>query len=352
MEISTQEKIKMVYCLGESEGNCFLASRIYAQKYPEARHPHQTAFQRLKNIFEETGSVKEDKRQRVRPVNNEENAFSVLLSITENPHVSTRDLSRQLDISQSTVSKIIRTNKFHPYHIQLLQELNEADFARRNHFCNWALNKITEQHDFFENVLFSDEATFHNNGNINKHNLHYYANENPHFHRSVQNQNRWSLNVWGGIVGGHVVGPHFFGTRLNSAEYLNFLRNILPDLFENLPLGLLGRMWLQHDGSPVHYSAEVRNYLDEEFPNRWIGRGGPVEWPPRSPDLTKIDFFLWGYVKEKVFQTPPNTREDMIERIREAFQSINHQTLSNVSRSFTNRLRLCLQQNGGHFEHL
>ena len=45
-------------------------------------------------------------------------------------------------------------------------------------------------------------------------------------------------------------------------------------------------------------------FLDATFPNRWIGRDGPTPWPPRSPDITPLDFFLWGYVKDKVFSTP------------------------------------------------
>jgi len=45
-------------------------------------------------------------------------------------------------------------------------------------------------------------------------------------------------------------------------------------------------------------------FLDATFSNRWIGREGPTHWPPRSPDITPLDFFLWGYVKDKVFSTP------------------------------------------------
>jgi len=45
-------------------------------------------------------------------------------------------------------------------------------------------------------------------------------------------------------------------------------------------------------------------FLDATFPNRWIGRDGPAPWPPRSPDITTLDFFLRWYVKDKVFTTP------------------------------------------------
>ena len=50
----------------------------------------------------------------------------------------------------------------------------------------------------------------------------------------------------------------------------------------------------QQDDALAHHSREVRAFLDEQLPDRWIGRRGPVEWAPCSPDLTPYDFFLWG----------------------------------------------------------
>ena len=55
----------------------------------------------------------------------------------------------------------------------------------------------------------------------------------------------------------------------------------------------------QQDGAPPHWGSHVRRFLDATFPNRWTGRDGPTPWPPRSPDITPLDFFLWGYVKAK-----------------------------------------------------
>ncbi|KAJ4442536.1 hypothetical protein ANN_04123 [Periplaneta americana] len=55
-----------------------------------------------------------------------------------------------------------------------------------------------------------------------------------------------------------------------------------------------------HDGASPHFDRRVRNRLNATFPDRWIGRGGPVPWPPRSPDLSPLDFFLWGDVKRFV----------------------------------------------------
>ncbi|KAJ4436416.1 hypothetical protein ANN_19049 [Periplaneta americana] len=64
-------------------------------------------------------------------------------------------------------------------------------------------------------------------------------------------------------------------------------------LLEAIPLQLR-QLWFQHDGAPAHYAFAVRNCINERFPYRWIGRSGSVQGPPRSPDLTPMDFFLWG----------------------------------------------------------
>ncbi|XP_056413945.1 membrane cofactor protein-like isoform X7 [Hyla sarda] len=58
---------------------------------------------------------------------------------------------------------------------------------------------------------------------------------------------------------------------------------------------------IQQDGAPPHYGCQVRAFLDEQFPGKWIGHRGPVEWPPRSPDLTTLDFHLWGHLKAIVY---------------------------------------------------
>ena len=74
---------------------------------------------------------------------------------------------------------------------------------------------------------------------------------------------------------------------------------VAPQLEESQP-------WIifQQDFAPLHWVWDVRRCLDATFSNGWIGRDGPIPWPPRSPDITPLDFFLWGYVKNKVFSKP------------------------------------------------
>ena len=56
------------------------------------------------------------------------------------------------------------------------------------------------------------------------------------------------------------------------------------------------------DGTPPHYARTVRQHLHQAFPQRWFGRRGSIEWPSRSPELTPMDFFSGGVVKNKVYE--------------------------------------------------
>ncbi|KAJ4446246.1 hypothetical protein ANN_12940 [Periplaneta americana] len=87
--------------------------------------------------------------------------------------------------------------------------------------------------------------------------------------------------------------------------------DVLPELLEHITLDVRQRMWFQHDGAPSHFAHSVLEQMCTTFPERWIGRGGSVSWPARSPDLTALDF-LCGYVKSLVYETP-ETRKRISE---------------------------------------
>ncbi|XP_073409656.1 COMM domain-containing protein 10 isoform X2 [Dendrobates tinctorius] len=82
-------------------------------------------------------------------------------------------------------------------------------------------------------------------------------------------------------------------------------------------------LYFQQDGALPHYSRVVHEYLDETFPNKWIGRRGPLDWPGCSPDLIPMDFFFWGVLKDKVYSRKPKSVSDLKNYIRDVFQEIN-----------------------------
>jgi len=97
--------------------------------------------------------------------------------INMNPHISTRELQRNLGIPYVTVWRILQKHKFHPYHITSTQDVSENDMRLRRQFCRWTLRMIREDSTFFQYVLFSDEASFHNNGQFNSI-THYWSTYN------------------------------------------------------------------------------------------------------------------------------------------------------------------------------
>ena len=112
---------------------------------------------------------------------------------------------------------------------------------------------------------------------------------------------------------------------------------------EDVPLHVRMDMWMQHDGALPHYALCSRQVLNEIFDGNWIERGDPVAWPPRSPDLTSQDYFLWRFVKERVMAVAPTTPDDMKERIRRACTEIIPQMLAEVRRYFHQQINKCLQ---------
>ncbi|GBO28251.1 hypothetical protein AVEN_44638-1 [Araneus ventricosus] len=136
-----------------------------------------------------------------------------------------------------------------------------------------------------------------------------------HCNNHLLYRNVWAQVTRRGIVNDFLIGPHLLPKRLNGQCYIIFLEQVLPELLQNVPVAIRKRMWFQPDGAPAHFSIDVRNYLNANFGARWIGRGGPVPWPPRSPDLSRLNYFLWEHLKSLVYANPVDSEEDLVARI-------------------------------------
>lgn len=215
------------------------------------------------------------------------------------------------------------------------------------------LAKYREGPEFLNKILWTDESTFKRDGYLNLHNLHEWHVENPHLMREDRSQYQFKVNIRTGILNGRIIGPCELTQNLDGATYLHFLQNDLSNLLEDVPLSIYREMWFQQDGCPAHYARAVRDYLNEEYPDRWIGRSGSILWPPRSPDLNPVDFFYWGCVKEKVYSKPIQNLSELRQKIDAASEEINARNFARlVKRSFVRRCRACIRAGGRQFEHL
>jgi len=154
--------------------------------------------------------------------------------------------------------------------------------------------------------------------------------------------------------GNRLIGPFVFHNSLTGNTYEAFLRNELPGLLEDIPLMVRNQMYFQHDGAPPHYTRHVREYLNESFPNRCLGCGGPVAWARRLPDITPLDYYLWGHMKMLVYETKVESRAALHDHIFTAAEHIrNHpDNVASAIRSLFMHAENCLATGGGHFEQL
>ena len=83
-----------------------------------------------------------------------------------------------------------------------------------------------------------------------------------------------------------------------------------------------------------------------------ISNKSDIQWSPHSPDLNPPDFFLWGYLKDRVYANRPHTINDLKANITHEISQIPRQMRDNVMRNFRKRLQVCLERNGGHLEHV
>ncbi|GFW10732.1 transposable element Tc3 transposase [Trichonephila clavipes] len=97
-------------------------------------------------------------------------------------------------------------------------------------------------------------------------------------------------------------------------------------------------LWFEQDGATCHIAHATIDLLKDTFGNCLISRFGPVNWPPRSCDLTPLDYFLWVYVKSLVYADKPQTLDHLEDNILRVTAVIRPQILENVIENWTSRL--------------
>ena len=154
-----------------------------------------------------------------------------------------------------------------------------------------------------------------------------------------------SLVFWCGMSRRRIIGPIFFDSTITTAAYLeifNTFGNQLHD--EELSIG-----YFQQDGATSHTSHASMAEIQSFFGDRVISKG---LWPPRSPDLTPPDYFLWGYLKGRVYQNKPRNIDALKANITKEIQAVTADVLARTFQNMARRVQSCLDAYGGHFQHM
>jgi hypothetical protein len=181
MNFTANEFSDMHLILGESGNNAALAARTYAVKYPGRRHPSVNAIRRVDDRLRQNlaivptqkGVVPGRPRTRRTPALEE----AIIAAVEANPRTSVRQIARELVVPFKIVKPVIKDEHLHPYHYTKVQAVLPQDYEPRMQHAHWLLER---NDNFLEKVLWTDEALFTRDGVFNRHNEHYYAQENPH----------------------------------------------------------------------------------------------------------------------------------------------------------------------------
>ncbi|KAJ8941024.1 hypothetical protein NQ318_004181 [Aromia moschata] len=180
-------------------------------------------------------------------------------------------------------------------------------------------NRIDSNPSYLTHVCFSYESTFYLNGEVNRSNMRYRSDVNPHVFREGHSQYPEKRKVWAGIMGNHIVGPLFIEGNLNGQQYLDMLEDLIHPLIVEIaeahPDEFTENIVFQQDGAPSPAWC-----TDHHYRNRWIGRKSPTEWPACSPDLTPT------YLKSQVYSTPPQNLADLRQKIIDGCRGISVET--------------------------
>jgi len=135
------------------------------------------------------------------------------------------------------------------------------------------------------------------------------------------------------------------GVKVNGAYYRDVLLN--QHLLPTIKHVSGGYFTFQQDSAPAHRARETIDLLSREAPD-FIS---PQLWPPNSPDLNPVDYQIWSVLEERVYRTRIRDVDHLTTRLIEEWRLFDQQIIDRAIKQWRSRLRACVREQGGHFEH-
>ena len=314
--------------------------------------PSKMAFKRLVERFEKTGNTSPPKpqgrtatpgdliqrvRQLVKPFQDNQQSISVPL------------IAKQVNASTATVWRIMRKKLgWKPYKPHVSVPLTTAHKTGRREFSEWLLQKPA---GFEEKVIWTDEKWLVLNTAPNKQNERFWAPENPNVTVNCREQGAQKVMCWAAVVDGqvflHWLSP---GTTVNGSAYLRLLKErFWPQVRHRVQRD---RLWFQQDGATVHTTSAVRQWLAEKFGGRIVSRLTERPWPPRSPDLSPLDYWFWAVAMAELRRNPPATLEELKATVERFAGNLDPDDVRRAVRHLRQRAETCVRRKGDTVENL
>ncbi|QQP52246.1 Transposable element tcb2 transposase, partial [Caligus rogercresseyi] len=287
--------------------------------------PHGTVrnFRMTYNKFVEDGGKEEEfdvtngKRKRRSDAHDDDIVDNIQQIIDKDPGRSMRGIARELSVSDFLF-------------------MSAATKERRAERAAALLNKFKHPPDKDMLIFYSDEKNFNQDQKVNKKNNRWLCSDPSEVPIVMATKFPATVMVLGVISNkGDVMPPHVFeaGLRVNSKVYLDVLKNIVKPWMDQVA-GDRPYLW-QQDGAPAHTAKKVQDWCEDNFPHFW----GKEVWPPSSPDLNPLDFFV----------SPHSTKQSLINSITEVFANFDRESVVNACSRVRSRLEEVVDAKGISF---
>ncbi|KAK8384451.1 hypothetical protein O3P69_009331 [Scylla paramamosain] len=177
------------------------------------------------------------------------------------------------------------------------------------------------------------EANFHLSGHVNKKNMRFRAMAQPHEYQ-YRSLNVEKLTVWCALDRNGIIGPYWFEdadarpVTVKTDRYIEVIRRKFTPALRRKRGVDRDIMIYQQDEATPHCSDASLEYLHRYFPeDRLIARHTDHPWPAHSPDLSPLDYFLWGYLKDRVYANNSQIIAVLKVNIRSEIKRIPHNML-------------------------
>lgn len=269
-------------------------------------------------------------------------------------HCTTRQIARKTGLHQATVVRIIHDD----LQLKCLKKRQAQQLTAKH--CETRLDRanlllVSFPVHAVDFIFFTDEKIFSVAPPVNMQNDRLYVpvatkkkevdperllRTRPTFSKSVMVSVAVSKLGLSDVI---FVEP---GVKVNGAYYRDVLlaQHMLPAIRR-----IAGDCFVfQQDNAPAHRARETVQFLQRETPS-FIP---PDMWPPNSPDLNPVDYKIWGYVQEQVYQKEIHDVHELKQRLVEVWGRLPQNIVNKAIDEWRKRLRACVRAEGCHFEHI
>ena len=260
--------------------------------------------------------------------------------IEENEYITLDCLNSYVGLPRSTTYYAIKKIEMKQFNAPLSPELTKTQMLQRVSFCETFLKWNVQ---YMMRVWWSDESSFSLEKLLRHQRRKYWSKKKKSlFLDKLHRQS--SVNVWAAIRGDGRVIYAIVSQNQNAEKYIELMTKSFVTMEPTTS-------FLMQDGASFHKGNDAVKWLEANWKDRWIGLRSPrLEFPPRSMDLTPMDFSFWNYVKGRVSAKEPKTTEELRRCIIEVMDDIPSIVVTNMCMGVKERLRKCLANNGGRFE--